>query len=281
MKYTVLAEVRGKAARMEQAKRSLYESMTAFAAFDRTTRDAVCADVVKKTTSLIKLLNEPTPSEKILRAYERTAKSLRDLAADPGASKCDPMSISDEQWDQMLGFLEKLAFDLESRDILRAYVLMEDRLLIEFLDVMLADWQYLAPADREKAFEAFRKWQKKFTDMSSTEKVSLFRQAVEQMIFVYQTLPLQKKPVPMTLQCAEMRQTAASLRRTLEETIESYAEELVAEEKVLKLDVSVRTAREVLVEENAFAAANPGCGNRAGTKKRRSLIAKFDQLLAA
>lgn len=192
MNYTVLTEIRWKADRFEAVKRTLYTQLTAILNAPEETKGALLATLTPIVTAYLNDFATSQHKSSIvqLHRFEVLASDIEKAvsSAEPGQ---DTEPMNEKAWQHLLSILEKLAFETDITDITLASMLLENRLLIEFLDTVADDWASLdAPGRRatvreiEKGLDALSV--RTDADHPGEDAVRL-RRAVESMIHTYRS----------------------------------------------------------------------------------------------
>lgn len=193
MNYTVLTEIRWKADRFEAVKRTLYTQLTALLNAPESSRGALLANLAPIVTAYLGDFSKSQTKSSIvqLHRFEVLAADVEKAVAGADvASESDP--VDKKTWNHLLAILENLAFETDITDITLASTLLENRLLIEFLDTVADDWSHLDSTGRRATVREISKGLDALEENSKEERPGeaavRLRRSVESMIHTYRSL---------------------------------------------------------------------------------------------
>ena len=202
MNYTVLTEIRWKADRFEAVKRTLYTQLTAVLNAPESSRGALLANLAPVLTAYLHDFSKSQKKSSIvqLHRFEKLAADMEKAVAAVDL-KAESESVDKKTWNQLVSILENLAFETDITDITLASTLLENRLLIEFLDTVADDWTHLDRSGRRATVREIAKGLDALDEEAETdrpgENAVRLRRAVESMIHTYRSYVTDGEPRPL------------------------------------------------------------------------------------
>ena len=202
MNYTVLTEIRWKADRFEAVKRTLYTQLTAIADAPESSRGALLANLAPVLTAYLNDFSKSQKKSSIvqLHRFEVLAADVEKAVALVG-KKSKGEAVDKKTWNRLVGILDNLAFETDITDITLASTLLENRLLIEFLDTVADDWAHLDRTGRRATVREITKGLDALDEEAAHdrpgENAVRLRRAVESMIHTYRSYVTDEPSSPL------------------------------------------------------------------------------------